>query len=512
MLQSDYVKFTRWAQWRIDKNGEGVLGYIVNNSFLDGPMFRGMRKSLLDSFSSIYHLNLHGSSRRTEAVPRDQRDENVFDIQQGVSILLCVKEEYDNSTPAKVYYADMWGSREERYNALSETDVQSTEWTELQPALPYYLFVPQETDYSVEYDSGWEVSDIFINSVVGIVTGRDKLTIHQTTEELKETVTDFVSLSVEEARERYNLGKDTQDWQVHLAQADIRNHPDSNLHIKPIHYRAFDALWTYYTGKSKGFHQRPRIEIMRHLLEENTALCVCRIVTSRKWQHALITDKITDKCYISNRGSESAHVFPLYLYPDSGGLGLETERSLNFKPAFLTAFSESLELPQIPPFQLPEDIAPEEILAYIYAVLYSPAYRERYFEFLKYDFPRIPLPQDIDYFRRLAALGQELISWHLLRDMQIPPRHRFEGEGDGVVSKVRYEDDKVWINGTQHFTDVPAEVWEYEIGAYQVCEKWLKDRRDEMLNHAEVRQYRSVLVAVAETLRVMGEIDGVLAF
>ncbi len=505
------MKFIRWAQWRIDRNGEGVLGYIVNNSLLCGPTFRGMRYNLLDSFNTIYILNLHGSNRIQERVPEGEKDVNVFDISQGVCILLCVKER-DNPEPSKIYYSDVWGNREEKYRKLLENDVQSTEWSELQPESHQYFFVPYPTGYSVEYDSGWKVPDIFINSVVGIVTGRDKLTIHQTTEELQETVTDFVSLSVEEARERYNLGKDTQDWKVHLAQADIRNHPDSNLHIKPIHYRAFDALWTYYTGQSKGFHQRPRIEIMRHLLKDNAALCVCRIVTSRKWQHALITDKITDKCCISNRGSESGHVFPLYLYPDPDGLLGSTERELNFKPDFLTALSESLGLPQITPLNLPEGIAPEQILAYIYAVLYCPTYRERYYEFLKYDFPRIPLPQDIDHFRNLAALGQELIDLHLLKDRTIPHRHLFEGEGDGVVSKARYEDENIWINDTQYFTNVPAEVWEYMFGAYQVCEKWLKDRRGKVLSHAEVRQYRSILVAIAETLRVMEEIDRVLEF
>ena len=224
----------------------------------------------------------------------------------------------------------------------------------------------------------------------------------------------------------------------------------------------------------------------------------------------MVTDQITEKCYVSNRTSESGYVFPLYLYPNSEGLILETERSLNLKPEFLEALSEALGLLQTKPFGLPKGISPEEILGYIYAILFSPTYREKYNEFLKYGFPRIPLPQDIDQFRSLAALGQELINWHLLKDMQIPPRHRFEGEGDGVISKVRYADDKVWINTTQHFTDVPTAVWEYEIGAYKVCQKWLKDRKDEMLNHAEVRQYRSILVAVAETLRVMVEIDGVL--
>ena len=507
-LQADYVKFIRWAQWRIDKNGEGVIGYIVNNSFLDGPMFRGMRKSLSDSFNTIYLLNLHGSNRRTEAVPTAHRDENVFDISQGVCVLLCVKER-DNSASATIYYTDIWGSREEKYNLLSETDVQSTEWCEPQPTSPYYLFVPQAADYSTEYEVGWEITDIFQTNSVGIATGRDKLTIHWTVEKLREVVSDFVSLTEIEVKQKHNL-KDGGDWNVPSAQIDLLNHPDPEQHIQSIHYRPFDTRWTYYTGQSSGFHARPRHNIMRHLFVENLALCVCRVVKSPVWQHVLITDQITDKSYISNRTSESTYVFPLYLYPNPEELEIATERLLNFKPAFLTAFSEALELPQTAPFNLPEGVSPEEILAYIYAVLYSQTYRERYYDFLKYDFPRIPLPQDIEQFRALATLGQRLMDWHLLREVQVPVSHRFEGEGDGVVSKLRYADGKVWINATQHFTDVPTEVWEYEIGAYQVCEKWLKDRKGEVLRHEDVRRYRAILVAVAETLAVMGEIDSVL--
>ena len=510
VLQSDYVKFIRWAQWRIDKNGEGIIGYIVNNSFLDGPTFRGMRQSLLESFNTIYLLNLHGSNRVTEVVPEAENDENVFDILQGVSVLLCVKER-DNSVPAKVYYTDMWGSREDKYRVLSDTDIQSMEWAELKPISPYYLFVPQATELRSEYEIGWEIIEIFQKDSVGIVTGRDKLTLRWTSEKLRETIADFVSLTVEDARQKYTLGKDSRDWKVHLAQADLRNHPDTEKHIEPIHYRPFDTRWTYYTGQSRGFHCMPRPAIMQHLLTgENLALCTHRIIRSATtWQHILVTDRITDGNCVSNRDGPT-HVFPLYLYPNPEELGLSTERSLNFKPAFLTALSETLELPQTAPFNLPEGISPEEILAYIYAILYSPTYRQRYYDFLKYDFPRIPLPQDIEHFRTLAMLGQRLIDWHLLKDVQIPALHRFEGEGDGVIEKARYRDGRVWINPTQYFTDVPEEVWEYEIGAYQVCEKWLKDRRGEVLRHEEVRQYRAILVAIAETLAVTAEIDTVL--
>jgi predicted helicase len=232
----------------------------------------------------------------------------------------------------------------------------------------------------------------------------------------------------------------------------------------------------------------------------------------------LITDKITENRYVSNRGSESGHVFPLYLYPDSEELELVTERSLNLKPDFLKAFSERIGLPQTAPSGLPQGVSPEETLAYIYAILYSPIYRERYYAFLQYGFPRISLPRDIEHFHKLSALGQELIDWHLLKASRLQiaptggtlPRHRFEGEGEGFVSQVQYVDGGVWINLTQHFTDVPVDVWNYEVGAHQVCEKWLKDRKGSALSHAEVRQYRNILIAVAETLRLMEEIDEIV--
>ena len=509
-LQADYVKFMRWAQWRIDKNGEGIIGYIVNNNFLGGVTFRRMRQSLINSFNTIYCFNLHGGSRIGEIAPETETDENVFDIKQGVTILLCVKEP-NNPSPAKICYADLWGLREEKYNALSETDVETNDWCAFQPKSPYYYFTPQEVEARAEYEKkSKKITDIFQTSSIGILTARDKLTIHWTAEELHKTVKDFVSLPEDEARQKYKLQKDTQDWKVHLAQADLRNHPDVEQHIQPINYRPYDTRWTYYTGQSRGFHCAPRPLIMPYLQEENLALCTNRSLRSAStWQHVFVTNRIIDGNCISNKDGPT-HVFPLYLYPNPEELGISTERSLNFKPDFLTALSEALGLSQTEPFNLPEDVSPEEILAYIYAILYSPTYRERYYDFLKYDFPRIPLPEDIEQFRTLAALGQRLMDSHLLKDVQIPAVHRFEGEGDGVVEKARYLDGRVWINPTQYFTDVPIEVWEYEIGAYQVCEKWLRDRKGEELGRAELQQYRAMLVAVAETLAVVTEIDSVL--
>lgn len=509
-LQADYVKFIRWAQWRIEKNGEGVIGYVVRDSFLNGEAFRGMRQSLINSFNIIYLFNIHGNPFAKEAIPDGEKDENVFEIQQGVSILLCVKKR-DDLTPAKVCYADMWGTRKEKYQTLLDTDVQNTDWEKLRPKSPRYLFVPRQIEQKreKEYKKGWAISDIFSQGLTGLFTGQDELAIQRTSELAHNIVNDFVSLSETEIRQKHKLDeKDKKDWTVKAAQSDLKNLSTTEEHITPICYRPFDTQFTCYTGKSSGFHNRPRPDIMRHLLTgDNLALCVCKIVTRSVWQHALITNQITEKNYVSNGRSESGYVFPLYLYPDANELNLSSERSLNLKPEFLKALSEKLVLSQTGQFGIPEGISPENILAYIYAVLYSSAYRDQYYEFLKYEFPYIPLPTDLAHFRRLSGLGQRLIDMHLLKNIPEPPRHRFEGEGDASVSKIVYRDGHVWINPSQCFIDVPEAVWEFEIGAYQVCEKWLKEREGTMLSDVELRKYQQILVAVAETLQTIMELD-----
>ncbi len=521
VLQGDYVKFIRWAQWRIAQNGEGLIGYIVSHSFLDGPSFRGMRHNLINSFNAIYLLNLHGNSRKTETVPDGQSNENVFDIQQGVTILLCVKERH-NPAPANIYYADVWGTRDEKHRVLSATDVLNTQWEELHSTSPHYLFVPQCTEHKAEYEAGWEMSDIFLEHSVGFVTSRDKLTIHRTEEAVRQTVADFASLSETEARLKYQLKKDSRDWKVRSAQADLRAHCDTedkhseiryfpkDAYIARAYYRPFDTRSTYYTGQSRGFHSTPASKMMHHLRAgQNLALCVCHGVKSPVWQHVLITDCIAEKSCVSNKSETASHVFPLYLYPHPEELELARERALNLTPAFLKTLAEKLGVPRTAQFGLPEGISPEDILAYIYAVLHSPAYRERYAEFLRYDFPRIPLPTDMTQFQKLAGLGHILIDAHLGRREHPSTTSRFEGEGDSVVARVQYREGRVWINQTQSFSEVPSAVWAFEIGSYQVCEKWLRDRRGEALTHADIRQYRQVLASVAETLRVMQAIEPV---
>ena len=532
-LQDDYVKFIRFAQWRIERTGEGVIGYITNHGYLDNPTFRGMRRSLMQTFNEIYVYNLHGNVKKKEKTPDGGKDENVFDIQQGVAILLCVKHpkchsenpprchsehplcchsERSEESHSRVYHADLWGLREGKYKILAETDVSETQWTELQPTFPFYLFVPQDTELLAEYEQGWKLTEIFPVNSVGIVTARDKLTIHWSEEELWQTVTDFAELPTEEARQKYNLRKDVRDWKVGWAQRDLKDSGLSKSNIVPILYRPFDLRYTYYTGKSRGFHCMPRGEVMHHMLAgQNVALISARSNKYSDMNHFFCSNGIMEtKC---GESTTQSCLFPLYLYPDPSELVFDTERRPNFNPAFLKALAEKLNLPQTEPHGLPEGITPEDIFHYAYAVFHSSTYRERYTEFLKIDFPRLPLTDDLQLFRDLTAFGKELVVLHLLDIQTAPvlniPTSPFPVAGSNKVERVRHVDTRqqVYINKTQYFDKVPPEVWDFRVGGYQVCDKWLKDRKGRILTVDDIKHYQRIVVALSETIRLMDAIE-----
>ena len=516
-LQDDYVKFIRFAQWRIKKTGEGIVGYITNHGYLDNPTFRGMRQSLMQTFNEIYVYNLHGNVKKKEKAPDGGKDENVFDIQQGVAILLCVKcpqchSERSEESHACVYHADLWGLREGKYRLLAETDVNTTQWTELQPSSPFYLFVPQDTELLAEYEQGWKVTEIFPVNSVGIVTARDKLTICWSEEEVWQTVTDFAELPPEEARQKYKLPKDVRDWKVEWAQRDLKESGLSKSNIAPILYRPYDIRYTYYTGKSRGFHCMPRGEVMRHMLSgRNLALISARSNKSSDMNHFFCSKYIMEtKC---GESTTQSCLFPLYIYPDPSELGFDTDRRPNFNPAFLKALAEKLNSTQTEPHGLPEGITPEDIFHYAYAVFHSATYRERYAEFLKIDFPRLPLTSELELFQDLAALGKELVALHLLDTKAAPvfniPTSPFPVAGSNKVERTRYVDtsQQVYINKTQYFDKVPPEVWEFRVGGYQVCEKWLKDRKGRTLTIDDIKHYQCIIVALSETIWLMDEIE-----
>jgi predicted helicase len=508
-LQDDYVKFIRFAEWRIARTEEGVLGYITNHGYLDNPTFRGMRQHLMQTFNKIYILDLHGNSKKKEKAPDGGKDDNVFDIQQGVAILLCIKEK-GNSQPARVLHANLWGAREAKYNWLAENDVNLTEWAELKPSSSLYLFVPQDTDLQAEYEEGLKLSEIFPTTLLGPNSHRDDFAIAFTGEEAAKRISDIAdqNLSDDALREKYGI-HDTRDWKLREA----RRHDFKHVSPVPCIYRPFDFRFMLYGQFAFDYH---RPEINDNLLKQNLAIISTR--QTKEPFSVLATNKPAGQHKLAT-SYDGSYLSPLYLYPSESAEGktlnlLDRARRPNLSLEFLKALAEKLQLQQEGPHGLPQGIKPEDIFHYAYAVFCSPTYRTRYAEFLKIDFPRLPLTTDASLFHDLAAKGAESVALHI---MESPKLEEFITDwpvkGDNVVEKVQYtdKDRRVWINKTQYFEGVPAAVWEFHIGGYQVCDKWLKDRKRRALSYDDIMHYQKVIVALKETIRLMREIDEIVS-
>ena len=512
-LNDDYVKFIRFAQWRIERTGEGVLGFVTNHSYLDNPTFRGMRHSLMRTFDEIYLLDLHGNAKRKERAPGGGKDENVFDIQQGVAVGLFVKHADASDAPARVFHADLWGEREAgpdggKYGWLAANDVETTQWAELAPQPPLHLFVPRDETLIEEYEAGMALTDIFPINSVGIVTARDKLAIQWTAQDMRHVAADFVSHDAEDARNVFALGKDSSDWKVADAQRDIRDHPEGDRRIVPILYRPFDARFTYYTGRAGGFICRPRPNVMRHMpAGPNMGLCVGRagaVIGSNEWDVAFISRNSSD-FNLFRRGGNC--LFPLYTY----GKGM---RKANLDQEFVAKIASAIGLEFLSEGggNLTAKFGPEDVFHYIYAVLHSPEYRRRYADFLKSDFPRIPLSDDLALFAALAGLGKRLASLHLM-EAEGKDTPAFPCKGDNRISKIHYAPPtdvlpgRAWINSKQYFAGVAPETWDFAIGGYRPAEKWLKDRKGRVLSFDDITHYRRICAALAETPCIMARID-----
>ncbi|HPD61067.1 MAG TPA: N-6 DNA methylase, partial [Thermodesulfobacteriota bacterium] len=508
-LQDDYVKFIRFAQWKIDQAGEGVLGFITNHSYLDNPTFRGMRQSLIQSFDEIYVLDLHGNSLKKEKCPDGSKDENVFDIRQGVAIALFIKTK-KRKKECKVNHSEIWGLREAKYDWLLQNDLQTATWKKLSPRSEFYLFVPRDEGLLKAYQKYLKITDVFPLNSVGIVTARDSLTIKWSRNEVWNTVLNFSKMDAELARSAYSLGKDARDWKVELAQNDL-SELDKNK-IVPILYRPFDKRYTYYTGKSRGFLCRPRPEVMRHMIKNNLGLVFHkREELLIPYSHFLVTTEIVEHGCLSSK--TTCYLAPLYLYSEknnpgklsTGGLMMLFEpkkdyeaRKPNISPGFIEQLTKNFK----------KTPSPEQIFFYIYAVLYSNTYRTKYAEFLKTDFPRIPFTGDYKLFIRMGEHGKGLVDLHLLKSSELDsPVSKLQGKGDYKVEKVKYEKECVYINNDQCFEGVKPEVWQYQVGGYQVCDKWLKDRKGRTLSLEEIKTYCKVVTALQKTIETQKAID-----
>lgn len=485
-LLDDYVKFIRFAESKIQHQGSGIFAFISNNSFLDNPTFRGMRYHLLQSFDKIYILDLHGNARKKETAPSGEKDDNVFDIMQGVSINIFIKTKQDSKDLAKLYHAEIYGKRKEKYNFLYQHTLDSIEWKELKPQEPFYLFVPQDENLRAEYDKGYSIKDMFRINGVGICSKRDHIAFHNTKESLKNMLQDFMTKPKEELYRIYDIGEDSRDWKLDSAMEAIKENQDNlDSFIMQCNYRPFDTRWTYYIDKSRAFMAYPVYDIFEHFLEgENLGLVCYRTCGASGLDNIFVSKGIIDLHFVGS-GSQ---IFPLYLYP--------TQRAKNTlqKQGFdITSFETKIEnfTPSFREFidsKYKEHFSPETILGYLYALLFHKDYREKYIDFLKVDFPKIPFVESKELFLQLSALGNSLITLHLLKEQDLPPigepLYKDTANKDLKISAITYakETKELFINKSLYFETVESSVWEYKIGGYQMLDKYLKSHKDEAID------------------------------
>lgn len=519
-INDDYVKFIRMAEDLIAKNRSGgVLGFITNHGYLDNPTFRGMRWHLLKTFDKIWVLDLHGSAKKKEVSPDGTADKNVFDIQQGVAVIIAARIGEANNDLAEVWHGDLWGNRSTKNNALWEGTPLSLSRKRLDHSATDLPLEPRDHGVEKTYSEGASINDIFGTGSVGIVTARDSLTIDEDRETLWARVRDFASGHPEELRSRHNLGKDVRDWRVEWAQSDVReNYSDQNL--RRISYRPFDTQWTFFTGNSRGFLCYPRAEVMRHMLKPNLGLATARSNKNPVQDQFLVSPHMIEAKFAES--STQSALFPLYLYseedveqPDAFG---PPHRTPNFDLKFYAAICKAAGIDPADQAEPADDFRaasgeerPSEVKVfdYIYGALHSVDYRVKFAEFLKIGYPRVPYPRSPEIFRHVSEKGEQLRRLHLMEPAAVGEApFTYEGEGDDLVvgGYPRLEGGRVHINPNQYFADVPPIAWAFHVGGYQPAQKWLKDRRGRALSWNDIRHYQTILKVLVETDRIMKEI------
>ena len=507
-LDDDYIKFIRMGESYIERNHEGVLAYISNHSFIDGVTHRQMRKHLMETFDKIYILDLHGNAKKKETAKDGSKDENVFDIQQGVSINIFIKTGMKQPNElAKVYHAELLGLRENKFEYLNNNEFDTVEYKELEPVEPYYFFTPKDFNNEDTYDNCLKLTDIFQEYNSGIQTKNDPLSIQFSSNDIERIIENMRQLSIEELKEQYSL-TDSSGWTVKNAKNDVLRDCGTFL---PISYKVFDTRYTYFTDKSSGFLGRPRYSVMSHLSKGIYGLSFTRsIPANQEFNHVMAVNQIMDIHIIGGQ----SYVAPLYLYEnDSEQKSFFTQnRKPNLNMDIVKSLETTLGLSFTPEKENTEGtFAPIDILDYIYGVLHSNKYRTKYKEFLKIDFPRIPYPASADYFFKIAKLGKELREIHLMEAPEVKEYITSYGvSSDNEVIKPEYKDNKVYINRTQYFDNVPEVAWNFYIGGYQPAQKWLKDRKGRILSYDEILHYQKIIKALVLTNDIMQQIDGIV--
>ena len=514
-INDDYVKFLRYGQHFIEKNGSGVLAFINPHGFLDNPTFRGMRWNLLKTYDKIYTIDLHGNSNIKETCPDGSPDINVFDIQQGVSITIFVKTGKKKSNNlGKVFHYDLFGKRDDKYAFLSSNSLKTIPYTELSLKAPMFYMVPRDYQTEEEYNKGFLLNELFIKSTIGVQTHRDDLVIDIDKSHLIKRFKDIFSNDDKPSLiSKYNI-KESNHWKLNNVIEKEKTFNENEL--RKITYRPFDEREIYY---NESFVDRTRRSVGSELNKDNLVLHLAKIVKS-EWNHTLITKSIPTAISMDINGT---YFTPLYIYPKLNRqqtIEKVEERKPNLNQEIVDVIAKKLDLVFTNEKDTTENtFSPIDILDYIYAVLHSPTYREKYNAFLKTGFPKVTYPKNQNTFWQLVKLGSEIRQLHLLESPKVEePITNYRGEGDNIITRkitksdIGYEPTtdthgKVWINDTQYFDNVPLIAWDFYIGGYQPAQKWLKDRKGRVLGFEDIFHYGKIIVSLTDTHRIMQEID-----
>jgi hypothetical protein len=496
-LQDDYVKFLRFAQWKINKAGKGIVAMITNHGYLDNPTFRGMRQSLMNTFNEIIILDLHGNINKRETAPDGSKDDNVFNIGQGVAIAMFVK--HAGQSGCRIVHDDLYGRQKTKYNWLNSHDLTNVNFQEIQPKTPYYFFVPHATGGIQHYLDWLKINEIFPVNSVGVVTSRDSFVIDFDRKDLENRIFQFQNtddIPDQTLMETYGL-KEKKNWHLKTVRQQVKTDTNWRKKIHPILYRPFDVRFIFY---HEAVIERSRRRVMHHMLAgENLALIVPRRVEHvGGWQHIFVSTEITEHVVVSLKTTD--YHFPLYIYPISDQTDMFVgQKTPNISPQVFEKLSATFGV----------EPAPEAIISYIYAIFYCNLYRDKYAEFLRIDFPRVPFVANYDLFLKMAALGERLIDLHLLKsDTLINPVVKYQGQGNSNrIERPHYlpKENHIYINSENYFEGITPEMWDYQIGGYKVLQKYLKDRKDRMMN--DPRQYIHIATAIQKTIEIQDEID-----
>ena len=517
-LSDDYIKFIRYGQHFIDRTGSGVLAYISNNSFIDGVIHRKMRQSLLESFDHIYILDLHGSAKKKETAADGSKDDNVFDIMQGVAISFFVKTgKKAKNALAEVKQIDLYGKRDEKYTFLEQNTLASVDWKTLTLKAPEYFLMPQNLEVFAKYDKGFSIKDFFKIQSTGTTTHRDDFVIDFDRKKLEDRMSDFFNLEIQDNSiiQKYPVS-DTSTWKVSVIRR--KSKLDISL-FTAIDYRPFDSRWIYF---DQNLVERHRNEVMKNFIsKDNYGFCFNRQIEQQRPFADVLMYLITNH---SMSMKEKNTIAPLYIYPTAEDLlGGEQDRQHNLNTDIIKTIEKKLKLKFTNEKETSSGtFAPIDLLDYIYAVLHSPHYRDTYKEFLKTDFPRVPYPKNADNFWQLVALGGKIRQLHLLDSDSLKKSPvTYPNAGNNSISRKIVQKDwhllennsdtgRIYINDEQYFDNIPLIAWQFYIGGYQPAQKWLKDRTGRTLTTADIQHYRKMIAAMLQTAELMQAIDGVL--